>query len=259
MSFIGDVAPYFLPCYVFLVSHLIYYYGNGNLFWPLFVAYCVNFPYHFASKWGAVETNLDKISEEVFRNDKRFNLPLYLFILCDFLTWIWCLCVVSGVYPTMFENADEIFRDRICGSYGGFALFVFVWGYMAGVNGLAGHELIHRREPLNKAIGMFTFTKVLYSHFLLEHNSGHHRNVATPEDSATAREGENFYSFTIRSVVDGHLNTWHREVNRIQMKYDDKATNFNLLVENRITWFTCLHIALLTVIYSVFGAKAVIF
>lgn len=95
---------------------------------------------------------------------------------------------------------------------------------MAGVNGLAGHELIHRRESFNKTIGMLTFTKVLYSHFLLEHGSGHHRNVATPEDSATARIGEDFYSFTFRSVTGGHLNTWNREISRIQTKYHEKAT-----------------------------------
>ena len=130
---------------------------------------------------------------------------------------------------------------------------------MAGVNGLAGHELIHRREPYNKAIGMFTFSKVLYSHFLLEHNSGHHRNVATPEDSATARVGEDFYSFTIRSAVGGHMNTWHREINRIQTKYNDDATKLQLLLQNRITWFTCLHLGLMVTIYSIFGTKAVMF
>ena len=148
-----------------------------------------------------------------------------MFILCDSMTWLWSLAVVSGNYPSWMYNADEIFKDRINDTVGGFALFIFVWGYMAGVNGLAGHELIHRREAYNKVFGTFTFTKVFYSHFLLEHNSGHHRNVATPEDSATARVGEDFYSFTIRSVVDGHINTWNREVNRIQTKYDDRATS----------------------------------
>jgi alkane 1-monooxygenase len=74
---------------------------------------------------------------------------------------------------------------------------------MAGVNGLAGHELIHKRETFDKALGMSTFSKIFYSHFLLEHGSGHHRNVATPEDAATARLGENFYSFAIRSAITG--------------------------------------------------------
>jgi len=77
---------------------------------------------------------------------------------------------------------------------------------------LAGHELIHKRRDFDKGLGMFTFTKILYSHFLLEHSAGHHRNVATPEDSATARKGENFFKFTVRSAMGGITNTWKREV-----------------------------------------------
>lgn len=91
---------------------------------------------------------------------------------------------------------------------------------MAGVNGLAGHELIHRKEKFDKALGMFTFSKIFYSHFLLEHGSGHHRNVATPEDSATARKGETFLFFAFRSAIGGHVNTWNREENRLKMKHN---------------------------------------
>ena len=48
-------------------------------------------------------------------------------------------------------------------------VFTFVWGYMAGLSGLAGHELIHKRETFNKAIGTLTYTKILYTHFVMEH------------------------------------------------------------------------------------------
>ena len=94
-------------------------------------------------------------------------------------------------------------------------LFTFVWGYMAGVTGLAGHELIHKRAPIHKYFGTYTFSKIMYSHFLLEHNSGHHRNIATPEDPATSKQGENFYAFAVRSCVQGHIDTWNREVLRV--------------------------------------------
>ena len=92
---------------------------------------------------------------------------------------------------------------------------------MAGVNGLAGHELIHKRDPLNKSLGMFTFSKILYSHFLLEHSNGHHRHVATVEDPATAIQGESFYYFAIRSAIGGHVNTYKREVKRIITEFED--------------------------------------
>ena len=179
----------------------------------------------------------------------------------DALTWIWCLCVVSGVYPSWLPS--EIFEDKITHSFGGFLLFTFVWGYMAGVNGLAGHELIHRKETLDKGIGMFTFSKIFYSHFLLEHGSGHHRNVATPYDSATARRGENFYSFAIRSATGGHINTWNREVSRIKLKYgindDETLDNVKILKENRMSWFVALHVTMIGAIFVIFGKKALLF
>ena len=86
-----------------------------------------------------------------------------------------------------------------------------MWGYLSGVNGLAGHELIHKRNDFDKYLGMTTYTKMLYSHFFLEHGSGHHRNVATPDDAATARKGENFYCFAVRSALLGVYKTWERE------------------------------------------------
>jgi alkane 1-monooxygenase len=54
---------------------------------------------------------------------------------------------------------------------------------------------------------------------LLEHANGHHRNLATPEDSATARKNENFYSFAIRSSLGGVRNTYVREVARIDTEW----------------------------------------
>jgi len=96
VSFARHVAPYFLPCYVFVVSHLVYYYTRGNLAWPLLIAYLLNFPV-WGNFWGEKETNLDQESEIIFKNDLRFLIPLYLFVFCDWVTWIWCLHVVSGV------------------------------------------------------------------------------------------------------------------------------------------------------------------
>ncbi len=49
---------------------------------------------------------------------------------------------------------------------------------------------------------------VLYSHFTLEHNYGHHLKVATPEDPATARKNESVYAFYFRSIVQGYLSAW---------------------------------------------------
>lgn len=171
---------------------------------------------------------------------------------------------MSGLNPLAGTDYAFLFESRHNNSLGSWFTFTFVWGYMGGVNGLAGHELIHKTDPANKMIGMFTFTKMLYSHFLLEHSNGHHRNIATPEDSATARKNENFYSFMVRSVVGGHLNTFNREVDRINMEHEEFGDGgqpglVNHVLKNRMTWFTLIHITLLIAIYSVFGWHAVLF
>lgn len=242
------MLPYFAPCVAYLVKHIVYQYCNGNLFWVLLGAYVWNFPYFkFTAKPPKIETNLDRDSEKNFRYDRRFMYPVYAFVFIDMCTWIWCMCVVSGVHPAWLPAT--IFEDKLTHSFGGYLLFVYVWGYMAGVNGLAGHELIHRKEAYDKAIGMFTFSKIYYSHFLMEHGSGHHRNVATPEDSATARHGETFFTFCFRSAIGGHVNTWRREVSRLQMKYDtNQLSLLTVATENRMVWFFALHLSMFGVI-----------
>lgn len=131
---------------------------------------------------------------------------------------------------------------------------------MAGINGLAGHELIHKRNSIDKSIGMSTYTKILYSHFLLEHSSGHHRNVATPEDAATAMKGETYYAFTVRSAIQGHLHTWERETSRLKIKHNRQEVPLRTqLMENRMVWFAALHVSILAAIQIIFGWRAVKF
>lgn len=144
-----------------------------------------------------------------------------MFLLNDLLTWLWCLCLISDKNPFANTDFSYLFENKHGSTITSWFVFTFVWGYMAGVNGLAGHELIHKKDPINKMLGMFTYSKILYSHFLLEHSNGHHRNIATPEDSATARKNENFYSFAIRSAIGGHYNTLVREIDRIQQEHKD--------------------------------------
>jgi alkane 1-monooxygenase len=196
--------------------------------------------------------------------DRRFYGPLYAFILCDCLTWFWCLCLVGGVNPLAGTSMDFLFEFKHKHSVGSWFVFTFVWGYMGGVNGLAGHELIHKKDPFNKMLGMFTFSKMLYSHFLLEHSNGHHRNIATPLDTATARRNENFYIFALRSALGGVRNTFRREVDRVisenkEFGQDKEPGLITHIVNNRMTWFTTLHVFILIVVKTFFGWRSVFF
>ena len=85
-------------------------------------------------------------------------------------------------------------------------------------NGLAintGHELGHKPAGLDRWMAKIVLAVVGYGHFLLEHNRGHHRDVATPDDPASSRFGENIYAFALREIPGGLKRAWNHEVERL--------------------------------------------
>jgi len=76
---------------------------------------------------------------------------------------------------------------------------------------------------------------VCYMHFYIEHNRGHHVHVATPDDPSTARFGENFYSFWLRSVIGSYKHAWVIENKRMEKKGHNKLSIYNNMI-----WFTIL-------------------
>lgn len=78
-----------------------------------------------------------------------------------------------------------------------------------------------------------TLAKNLYMHFIIEHIHGHHRNVATPHDPATAIKGETVYHFWWKSVIGSYLSAWNIESKRVQKLY--KTGSF-LSIHNRMLW-----------------------
>lgn len=54
-----------------------------------------------------------------------------------------------------------------------------------------------------------------YGHFYIEHNRGHHRDVATPEDPASSRMGESIYRFVLREMPGGFRHAWALEKDRL--------------------------------------------
>ena len=56
---------------------------------------------------------------------------------------------------------------------------------------------------------------MFYGHFFVEHNRGHHKNVATPDDPASSRMGESFYAFLPRTVFGSLRSAWQLEKTRL--------------------------------------------
>lgn len=83
-----------------------------------------------------------------------------------------------------------------------------------GIN--VAHELFHRRNAFERAVGELLLISVWYGHFVIEHTKGHHKNVATPLDPATMRFGESFYSFLPRTIAGGFKSAWRIESTRLR-------------------------------------------
>jgi len=55
-----------------------------------------------------------------------------------------------------------------------------------------------------------------YGHFFIEHNRGHHRDVATPLDPASSRMGESIYRFLLREMPGAFRRAWTLESTRLR-------------------------------------------
>ncbi len=66
---------------------------------------------------------------------------------------------------------------------------------VAGIAINTAHELGHKKEKHERWLARVALAHTFYGHFFIEHNRGHHVRVATPEDPASSRLGENIWGF----------------------------------------------------------------
>lgn len=90
-------------------------------------------------------------------------------------------------------------------------------GILCGIYGInAAHELGHRATRWERDLARALLLSSLYMHFIIEHNRGHHRRVATPDDPASARYGEWLYAFWVRSIIFSFMSAWRIEADRMR-------------------------------------------
>ena len=80
------------------------------------------------------------------------------------------------------------------------------------------HELGHKQSPLDRLSAKLASAVTGYAHFNIEHNQGHHVMVATPEDPASARYGENVFRFAAREIPGAWKRGWKLEKKRMAAK-----------------------------------------
>ncbi|MGM0478726.1 MAG: alkane 1-monooxygenase [Bacteroidota bacterium] len=180
-------------------------------------------------------TNLSPEEEERWKNSFVFLIPLYAVVPVQLLVLYTFLCLP---FETM-ELAEKIGAISAAGMSCG----------VLGIN--VAHELGHKNRKTDKFLAHVLLGTSLYMHFYIEHNYGHHRRVATPEDPATARKGESLYFFWWRSVTQSYRSAWE-----IQMQLLKGMSFFSW--KNNMLWYTIAQLLLLLGIYTGFGFWALI-
>jgi alkane 1-monooxygenase len=114
--------------------------------------------------------------------------------------------------------------------YGVLAL-VLSSGSAGGFSINVGHELGHKQTALERWLAKIILAPTGYGHFTIEHNRGHHRDVATPGDPASARMGEGVWRFALREMPGAVRRSWQLETARLKRLHQPVWSQHNEILQ----------------------------
>ena len=145
----------------------------------------------------------DKDTEQTRKSQWLYDIPLYAILP---LQWglIYTLCSVTTSLSLSDLNLQWLG-------------LVFSIGICCGTFGInVAHELGHRNGRLPQIAAKTYLLSSLYMHFIIEHNVGHHRHVATKNDPATSRRDQTVYGFWLQSILGSWSSAWTIEKTRVE-------------------------------------------
>ena len=189
------------PASALLPSQLVMWTGMPIFWWSGVMVFFMVIPLIDLLAGDDGDNPSDSDVEEM-QEDRFYRWCTYLFLPVQFVTllvacWMWAFGGLTVV-------------DKI-----GLAVTI---GLVAGTGINAAHELGHRIEEHERWLAKVALTQTMYGHFFVEHNRGHHVRVATPDDPASARIGENLWMFLPRSVFGGLRSAWELETQRLDRR-----------------------------------------
>ena len=163
-------------------------------------------------------------------------LPI-LYIPAQIVVTLWALFVVAN--PQLSALA--------------FSSLVISVGVATGVFGvLAAHEMVHSMRRGHRLLGGVMLTAMCYRQFRIAHVYGHHRWAGTEHDSATARPGESFYGFLVRTVLGQLAEAWQFEERR-------RTARMQSMLANRVVHDGLIMAAVFSAIVFAFGWRGLVF
>jgi len=180
--------------------------------------------------------NMTAAEEELAKKDKFYDFLLYSLVPIQYGL---LLLFLIGI------TTQELQWHELLGR-------VITFGVACVVLGInVAHELGHRVNKIERIFAKTLLLSTQYMHFIIEHNKGHHKNVGTPNDPATARKGEDLYSFWLRSITFSYFSAWRIELKRLKSK---GIRAFS--IRNQMLQFAVFQIALLITVWHFFGTTA---
>ncbi|MGI9205406.1 MAG: alkane 1-monooxygenase [Woeseiaceae bacterium] len=129
-----------------------------------------------------------------------------------------------------------------------------VTGITSGLGINTGHELGHKKSKFERTLAKIVLAVPVYGHFWIEHNRGHHRDVSTPEDPASARMGESIYRFAGREIPGAFRRAWLIEKERLARREQSTWTTNNQILQS-----LSLSVLLQATLLILFGWKMIPF
>lgn len=178
-------------------------------------------------------SNLSEAEEELAKKSRWYDYMLYLIVPLQFFALGLFLFNVTFVSQPLIDVAGKTgVMGLLCGTF--------------GIN--VGHELGHRSNKGEQWLAKLLLLTSLYMHFFIEHNKGHHKRVATPEDPSSARYGESLYAFWLRSIVFSYRSAW-----KIANRDMDKQRQHRFSLHNEMVQFHLVQALFITTVFFLFG------
>jgi alkane 1-monooxygenase len=176
--------------------------------------------------------NLDAVEEQLAKENKLYDIIIWLTVPLQFIL----------LYLFLGSLQQDISPIDIAGRIVSMGLLCAAFG----IN--AAHELGHRTNVFEQLLAKLLLLTSLYMHFFIEHNKGHHKHVATPNDPSTAKYKQSVYAFWIQTFVGTYISAWHIAIDEAKKK--NRALP---ILNNEMFLFQLIQIGFVLGIFYFFG------
>lgn len=203
---------------------------------------------------------IDEIFEENDGTEDKLSsdFPLFLTISLFIPVWILFLLIVGfsyqqsgGSVPLNLAPLGQFLEPQPLWALAGAA-------WTLGMLGIAvcniAHEFAHRlSSPLRRFIGQWLLGFAFHTSMPIEHVYGHHKNAGYYQDPVSARRGEGFWDFLIRSFKGTYRNSYVLEKQRLERK-----GKYFISLHNKVLIGILMQACLIIIPYLLGGLAAVL-